>query len=164
MFKHVCKCWHSYPDTILILTQAIILTLTLSVKPTWVLGLKIDPLRQPVGCRKRRLNQAPLNLRGLIWLLMMDWSKGGNIRKNSDLCSWQANKSWFKERRNPQAPNGTKDNFASTETGTLSVTPTLRLNIRISAFYENPEHVSPHYAFCSKADSPITKSWFDASV
>jgi len=31
------------------------------------------------GCRNRRLNQAPLNLRGLIWLLMMVWSKSGNI-------------------------------------------------------------------------------------
>jgi len=43
---------------------------------------------------------------------MMDWSERGNIwkrgplwepfRKNSALCSWQANQSWFKERRNPQ--------------------------------------------------------------
>jgi len=61
------------------------------------------------------LNQAPLNLRGLIWLLMMDWSERQNIRKrvpswepfrkNSSLCSWQANQSWFKEKRNPQVPN-----------------------------------------------------------
>jgi len=29
--------------------------------------------------RKRQLNQAPLNVRGLIWLLMMVWSKRGNI-------------------------------------------------------------------------------------
>jgi len=46
----------------------------------------------------------------------MDWSERGNIqkrgpswepfRKNSALCSWQANQSWFRERRNPQAPNG----------------------------------------------------------
>jgi len=29
------------------------------------------PLRLLVGCRKRQLNQAPLNLRGLILLVMM---------------------------------------------------------------------------------------------
>jgi len=34
--------------------------------PVWVPGLRIDPLRLLVGCRKRRLNQAPLNLCGLI--------------------------------------------------------------------------------------------------
>jgi len=34
--------------------------------PRWVPGLRIDPLRLLVGCRKRRLNQKPLNLRGLI--------------------------------------------------------------------------------------------------
>jgi len=45
----------------------------------WVPGLGIDPLRLLAGGRKRRLNQAPLNLRGLICLLMMAWSKRGNI-------------------------------------------------------------------------------------
>jgi len=82
----------------------------------WVLGLRIDPLCFLAGCHMRRLNQAPLNLHGLIWLLMMDWSERGNIRKrcplwepfckNSAFCSWQENQSCFKERRNPQVPDG----------------------------------------------------------
>jgi len=47
---------------------------------------------------------------------MMDWRERKNIRKrgplwepfckNSALCSWQVNQSWFKERRNPQVPDG----------------------------------------------------------
>jgi len=32
--------------------------------PVWVPGLRIDPLRLLAACRKRRLNQAPLNLCG----------------------------------------------------------------------------------------------------
>jgi len=34
--------------------------------PVCVSGLRIDPLHLLAGCRKRRLNQAPLNLCGLI--------------------------------------------------------------------------------------------------
>jgi len=47
---------------------------------------------------------------------MVDWSERGNIRergplwepfrKNSALCSWQANQSWFKERKNPKVSDG----------------------------------------------------------
>jgi len=47
--------------------------------PVWVPGLRIDPLRLLAGCRKRQLNQAPLNLRSLISLLMMVWSKEGTL-------------------------------------------------------------------------------------
>jgi len=93
----------------------------LNLNRVWVPGLRIDPLRHLARCRKRRLNQAPLNLRGLIWLLMTDWSKRGDIRKrgpswepfrkNSALCSWQANQSWFKEetpRRPTEVPEETE--------------------------------------------------------
>jgi len=86
-------------------------TVNNQIYPVWVPGLRIDPLCLLAGCRNRRLNHAPINLCGLIWLLMVDWSERGNIRKrgpsskpfrkNSALCSWQANQSWFKERRNP---------------------------------------------------------------
>jgi len=38
----------------------------LDFHPVWVPGLTIDPLRLLAGCRKRRLNQALLNLRSLI--------------------------------------------------------------------------------------------------
>jgi len=41
----------------------------------WVPRVKIDHLHLLAGRRKRRLNQAPLNLRGLILLVMMVWRK-----------------------------------------------------------------------------------------
>jgi len=56
-----------------------LVVLCYNLHSVWVPGLRIDPLRLLAGCHKRRLNQAPLNLRGLIWLLMMVWSKKGNI-------------------------------------------------------------------------------------
>jgi len=54
--------------------------------PVWVPGLRIDPLRLLAGCHKRRLNETPINLRGLIWLLSVDWSERGNI--------WKRGPSW----------------------------------------------------------------------
>jgi len=53
--------------------------------PVWVPGLRIDPLCFLAGCHKRQQNQASLNLRGLISLLMMDWSERRNIRKRGHL-------------------------------------------------------------------------------
>jgi len=53
--------------------------------------LRIDPLHLLTGCRKRRLNPAPLNFRGLIWLLMMDWSKRENVNKAALVTIVQCN-------------------------------------------------------------------------
>jgi len=64
--KCECRCWITKADGRLF-------------HPVWVPGLRIDPLRLLARCRKRRLNQAALNLSGLILLLMMVWSKRGNI-------------------------------------------------------------------------------------
>jgi len=50
-----------------------------SLSPRVGYAVITDPLCLLVGCRKRRLNQAPLNLCSLILLAMMDWSKRGNI-------------------------------------------------------------------------------------
>jgi len=69
----------------------------------------------------------PLNLRGLIWLLMMDWSEKENtrkrgpsweaFRKNSTIWSWQANQSWFKKeetlRHLTEAPEETEKSTAA---------------------------------------------------
>jgi len=45
----------------------------------WVSGPRIDPLRLLAQCHRSQLTQASLNLCSLIWLLMMVWSKRGNI-------------------------------------------------------------------------------------
>jgi len=74
------------------LTSLYFLTVTKSCHtPVWVPGLRIDPLRLLAGCRKRRLNQAPFNLRGLTWLPMMVWSKRGNINTASLVTISQCN-------------------------------------------------------------------------
>jgi len=46
--------------------QGFYIRVILLIFPVWVPGLRIDPLRLLAECRKRRLYQAPLNLRGLI--------------------------------------------------------------------------------------------------
>jgi len=45
----------------------------------WVPGLRTNLRHFLTGCRKRRLNQAPINFRSFIRLLMMDWSERRNI-------------------------------------------------------------------------------------
>jgi len=71
--------WHSHDDNMI----NIVLSISIILYPVRVPGLRIDPLRLLAKCRKRWLNQVPLNLRGLIWLLMMDWSERGNIHKRA---------------------------------------------------------------------------------
>jgi len=76
----------------------------------WIPGLRIDPLCLLARCYKRTkpgTSQHPwphlITDDGLEWKRGPSWEP---FRKNSALCSWQANQSWFRERRNSQAPNG----------------------------------------------------------
>jgi len=62
------------------------------IAPVWVPGLRIDLLRFLAGCRKRRLNQAPLNLCAWPHLIIDDGLEyRGNINTAAPVTIAQCN-------------------------------------------------------------------------
>jgi len=62
---HLIKM-HIGPNVFSLSTVYLALPASDKWNPVWVPRVRIDPLRLLAGCRKRRLNQAPVNFRGFI--------------------------------------------------------------------------------------------------